>query len=491
MGTIASVAKLLAALTIGVGAAAVAQTPIPTTPPNPPVLPDGRWTPASYTSNTADFVDEDGDKQGTMILREWWYSYAEADRVVVVGTAELTITPVGQPLTSFNFTLEKGEPECIPYTHDPDTNNSPITFKLQGQIGKSGPSVGGTVGGVLREDKVTIENLVHDGVQATWTANVGGGREGSGVNSIILLAKWSCPTTMDLSRARYRGSAFGGIEIDDYGPNTTYWFADSGVGGKGKNECHRWTFDLRQRRWICQTWFHEWYSGDGENEEEQQPRQRSSADLGVTEGVGQAPAPRETSEQRLARLEALKELRTGQADKSGTEVTPAFSRRQNDPSRTVREQVAKTAHQAGESRDHKAGPQGSMKPVETAAATPATEANEAGGQGETMAPPSETVPTQAGVRRTLAGRYRVADTSAGAQEVTITESGGRLVLNGLGQPIALEQQGETYVGEGATLFGKGGHRVQLRQRGDQIELIGENSEGQEFTTTLAEVEPVE
>lgn len=268
--------------------------------------------------------------------------------------------------------------------------------------------------------------------------------------------------------------------------------------------------------------------------------------------------PRESNEQRLARLEAIREFRTGQADSSGTDVTPAFPRKSSDPSRLVREEVARRARQAGEDGDRNrvgtetgpartvaattAAPSPGLQTVPAATTTPAVETEMVAGTpaapaveavavtpaattvvnevaaGAPVAPPMETeaaatpaavaatgstltipavpvavaeltpppgpTPTTPTAVRGVAGTYRLADTSAGAREVTITNSGGRLVLTGLGEAILLEQDGDTYFGEGATLFGQGGHQIRLQQKGNQLELTGYSEQGQEFTTML-------
>jgi hypothetical protein len=97
------------------------------------------------------------------------------------------------------------------------------------------------------------------------------------------------------------------------------------------------------------------------------------------------------------------------------------------------------------------------------------------------APPvADPLPAETGI----AGTWRLADTSSGVSQVSIAASGGGYVLDGMGPQIRLEQDGDSYFGEGAVLFGQGDHSIVLQQRGSQIELRAEHPGGGSFTTML-------
>ena len=85
----------------------------------------------------------------------------------------------------------------------------------------------------------------------------------------------------------------------------------------------------------------------------------------------------------------------------------------------------------------------------------------------------------------IGGTYRLQDTSSGVSSVSITPGpNGTLTISGFGRPISLQRSGDSYIGEGATLFGIGGHLLRLRQVGNSLRIEAEHPEGGRFATTL-------
>ena len=59
-----------------------------------------------------------------------------------------------------------------------------------------------------------------------------------------------------------------------------------------------------------------------------------------------------------------------------------------------------------------------------------------------------------------------------------------MILSGMGPDIVLEQAGNTWLGSGAVLFGKGGHTIRLTMQGSTIQLDARNSSGGSFRTVM-------
>lgn len=286
----------------------------------------------------------------------------------------------------------------------------------------------------------------------------------------------------------------------------------------------------------------------GEGEEVQRPRtawvqppqtrpeEPSSAEITLTE------------EQRALQLAAIGELRTGDAVASGTQVSPSLGRPRTDPSALVRRDVEERVYEvvaadrrarrpekpatpssarseppiatqpsevrvSTESADDPPGgvmvvPEPETQPiadkpaavaeivpdpkptrVQTAppfAMATATSDRAPSVPTVVMPAPSASVPVAPAVPapQGLAGTYRLADSSSGVAEVTITSSGGRFTLTGIGPPILLEQDGNSYFGEGAVLFSKGDHQIRLEESGGTLRLSAEHPAGGSFSTTL-------
>jgi hypothetical protein len=253
----------------------------------------------------------------------------------------------------------------------------------------------------------------------------------------------------------------------------------------------------------------------------------------------------DTTERRAARLEAIDRLRTGQASSSGTEVIPSLRGTDPDPAARVRAdaraRMIEAERNARREHTHSAAPseisgvypaasstqpiaaaeshgaldasgalQGALQDRSSPEAIPPTPPREAAAAA--LAPASEpplamippagpppqvispaavppalaaaTVAPPPPPAQGIAGSYRLADTSSGVSQVTITELGGRLTLTGMGPAIVLEQDGDNYFGEGAVLFGQGDHQIRLNRRGSSWELLAQHSGGGSFTTRL-------
>ncbi len=85
----------------------------------------------------------------------------------------------------------------------------------------------------------------------------------------------------------------------------------------------------------------------------------------------------------------------------------------------------------------------------------------------------------------IGGTYRLQDTSSGVRSVSIMPgANGALVISGFGQPVTLQRDGDSYFGEGATLFGQGGHLLKLTPQGNGFRLDAQHPSGGQFSTVL-------
>jgi hypothetical protein len=249
---------------------------------------------------------------------------------------------------------------------------------------------------------------------------------------------------------------------------------------------------------------------------------------GPSPRVATGPSSELTEEERLLRLGAIAALRTDQATTSGSEVQQPFPTRPNaalQAAADVDQRVGELERQRRERErqsdrpvsDATAGQVGATPQVVTPAepspgepspdeptvndppAEPATSVLEAGTTPQVVSPPAPPVltvasvdpPPQAPLSTTPAqnawvGAWRLLDPEAGVSQVVITSEGaGRLVLSGLGQPIALEGDGQTYHGAGATLFGVGDHQITLSRRGGTRTLEARHANGGQWSTALS------
>ena len=85
----------------------------------------------------------------------------------------------------------------------------------------------------------------------------------------------------------------------------------------------------------------------------------------------------------------------------------------------------------------------------------------------------------------IGGTYRLQDTSSGVRQITIAQGpNDTLTVRGLGGTIILQHDGNGYIGEGGTLFGKGGHLIRVVRAGQGLRLEAEHPSGGSFTTAL-------
>ena len=95
--------------------------------------------------------------------------------------------------------------------------------------------------------------------------------------------------------------------------------------------------------------------------------------------------------------------------------------------------------------------------------------------------PSYASETPAGI----GGTYRLQDTSSGVRQITIASGpNDTLTVRGLGGTIILQRDGNGYIGEGATLFGKGGHLIRVVRTGQGLRLEAQHPSGGSFATAL-------
>jgi hypothetical protein len=127
------------------------------------------------------------------------------------------------------------------------------------------------------------------------------------------------------------------------------------------------------------------------------PPEQTGQGVGSTPGQG---AQDDTPEQRAARLDALDRLRTGDANRSGTDVAPPSPRTSGDPSRDARSDAAERADEAERSRRQRTNraPGGETRPSGTGT-TPVSNPPTAETQPVNKAPggsppPAETQPNQ-------------------------------------------------------------------------------------------------
>jgi hypothetical protein len=319
---------------------------------------------------------------------------------------------------------------------------------------------------------------------------------------------------------------FGDVELDDWGQDGGFGFSGDGeIDGDPVDGSNRGEWRFSNGRWY-------------------RVPLRPTTDHG---SIGPAPedaslTPSQTEEQRIARLEAIRELRTPGVESSGTNV--AIARREDDdPSGQAQgdaaRQYALAAQRKRERQDRPdavamapANPNAAVgtvpsAPVTTpstapattppaaedpsgpAVSTPPTEVVSMPPAGDDSTPPAEEVSTPPGgdmlpssppdivdppsgvidsapvvEEQGVAGDWTLQDMSSGVAEVTITETGGATTLTGMGSAIMLERDGDTYYGDGATLFGKGGHQIRLVHEGNQIQFTATHPEGGSFSTLL-------
>jgi len=106
-------------------------------------------------------------------------------------------------------------------------------------------------------------------------------------------------------------------------------------------------------------------------------------------------------------------------------------------------------------------------------------------------PPVSTAPipvsSPAPSSASIGGTYRLQDTSSGVSTISITQGANNtLTVNGFGRPITLQRSGDSYIGEGATLFGQGNHLLRVRTVGNGLRVEAEHPSGGRFTTMLVQ-----
>jgi len=85
----------------------------------------------------------------------------------------------------------------------------------------------------------------------------------------------------------------------------------------------------------------------------------------------------------------------------------------------------------------------------------------------------------------IGGTYRLQDTSSGVTSISITPGANdTLTVQGFGRPITLQRDGNSYIGEGATLFGQGNHLLRVTQVGNGLRVEAEHPSGGRFATAL-------
>lgn len=223
------------------------------------------------------------------------------------------------------------------------------------------------------------------------------------------------------------------------------------------------------------------------------------AGCGAAETPPSAP-PVEDPARRHARLQSIDRLRNGQAAASGTEVAAAYggNRDLSDEAR------GEAAARAGEALRNSRRPMPNMPVSPEHPATPATD-NPAAPTDQPVPPVTvpvtapqpgmvpghvdvpagpATAPPPPAEPVSLAGTWLLQDTSSGVSRVTIREQGNSTILSGMGPDILLQQAGNAWIGEGAVLFGQGGHTIRLVLQGNTIALSARNSSGGSFSTVM-------
>ncbi len=84
----------------------------------------------------------------------------------------------------------------------------------------------------------------------------------------------------------------------------------------------------------------------------------------------------------------------------------------------------------------------------------------------------------------LSGSWTLQNTSSGTSQVSLQQSGSHYVLTGMGPEIVLQPSGDSWIGQGAVLFGQGGHQIRLTPQAGGISLQASNSTGGSFTTMM-------
>lgn len=490
-------------------------------PPEPPIARNDEYYPISYRSFASDFTDDreehakTGYRQGTMTYSEWWYAYERVDYYYLVGIGLLTITPNSPSLTNwnhledFNFVLSHEAEGCRYQASKPDEDSPGIQLSAGVTITADGPEIGGGVAWGVLADGVTVTEVERLDQSVNWTADIsdGSGTAKGGVNDLLFFAEWRCPKKTDFWKASAHYSGYGGFELDDWGSGDTshtftsggyvvsdgYGVSDGPVDGASSD---RWRYDP-DKGWVHLL-------------PPPRPRRQQAAVPAMPD-----QRPQLANEQRLARLEAIERLRGGSAPSSGTEVIPSLRSGDSDPSAQARadarariqevERYGRRSHEMVAAAPAATGPRLQPEPLGEPAPPPVEEetasdavpptsvpAIEVPSPYPAAAPPPEEPaaslpPVQEApppVETGIGGTYQLADTSSGVSRVLIAISGGRTTLTGMGPPILLEQDGDTYFGEGAVLFGQGDHQIRLRPRGNGLELFAQHPGGGSFTTLL-------
>jgi hypothetical protein len=255
----------------------------------------------------------------------------------------------------------------------------------------------------------------------------------------------------------------------------------------------------------------------------------------------------ESRQERAARLAAIQQLRTGQAGASGTEVQFAFPGGSDLSGRTradVENRIRDVEYVRKEERRQDAGghsqpketvqppmpvermpeppvrePQAPLEEVERSPWTPPEELERIPSmppqelerlpatpissapppelerppvaKGSTMlladvdAPPSTGMSTGPYSVR-LPGTWRVANPALGLRQVNIANQGSGVVLSGSGGAIRLERNGNSYVGSGSLMPGRGSQPIRLQVQGNQVQLRTRNDGGESVAATLVQ-----
>jgi hypothetical protein len=467
-------------------------------PPDPPVKPSQEITVLRHQTFASDVTDDpaehakNGHRQGTMTWSEWWYSYSHGDSKMLVGIAVLTITPINPEgantynLSEFSVRLAHNVPGCTHQDSDPKPNSAGIQLSggITGTLGKDGAGIelGGSISGTVRADGVTINQRPADNTSVEWQASISGpGTLRSGVSNLVFQAVWTCPGTADF-RDRVSLLGYGTILMDGPGRDDPVRFSGGGSFSPWEKLDYKPLKGSRRSRWFRDE------NGNWVHAQEPQPASSSkgaSATPGKDKPQSGFPKRNDIS---LPTVPDFGAVRTNEAIGSGTNVAIPFYQDHDLTNRT--RATAFSAMREAERTQGWAVGGGLEAPLATAPQDDASEplqpyVDTPVKQPLSSPPAVEAVPGQPTTEQSgVVGTWRLADPSSGASQVTIRQSGSSYVLSGLGQDVLLEQSGNTWFGEGAVLFGQGGHQLRLTSQGDRMLLQASNGSGGSFWTTM-------
>lgn len=308
-----SMLKSTAALSLALAPIGVAFIPSPAfaedkveAPPDAPIMRGANQRPIAFRSFASQLNASNDDNQGSMTWSEWWYSYEGPEAKYIVGVAQLTVAPNSTGLTNWNeledvqLQLKHDAEGCTHNFSAPDPNSQGIQAQAGGTVTRGGSEGGVSAGASVGVDGVFIDHVRRRNTDVMWIVDIDdvSSTANSGFSSLLFVAEWRCPKSTNLNALFAYGH--GNVQIDDWGTDTDFGFHGVGeVDGEPVGDATWLTY-------IAGKWVRV------------RPQQEPKSE--TPKSVGLVP-PTETQDSRVARLNAVGQLRTGQAGStSGTQV---------------------------------------------------------------------------------------------------------------------------------------------------------------------------